>query len=86
MIAGLLLAAGRSRRFGGDKLLAPLRGRRVVRWSAEAVANAVDQLYVVTGPGAHELVRALGGWMSYWWSTLAGMAGWVPPSRPASRR
>jgi molybdenum cofactor cytidylyltransferase len=61
MIAGLLLAAGRSRRFGGDKLLAPLRGRRVIRWSAESVANAVDQLYVVTAPGAHELVRALGG-------------------------
>jgi molybdenum cofactor cytidylyltransferase len=61
MIAGLLLAAGRSRRFGGDKLLAPLRGRRVIRWSAESLANAVDQLYVVTPPGAHELVRALGG-------------------------
>jgi molybdenum cofactor cytidylyltransferase len=61
VIAGLLLAAGRSRRFGGDKLLAPLRGRRVIRWSAESVAGAVDVLYVVTAPEAHELVRALGG-------------------------
>jgi molybdenum cofactor cytidylyltransferase len=61
MIAGLLLAAGRSRRFGGDKLLAPLRGRPVVRWSAESIAGAVDRLYVVTPPGAHELAGALGG-------------------------
>jgi molybdenum cofactor cytidylyltransferase len=61
MIAGLLLAAGRSRRFGGDKLVAPLHGRPVIRWSAESVAGAVDVLYVVTAPGPHELVRALGG-------------------------
>ena len=60
-IAGLLLAAGRSRRFGGDKLLAPLRGRRVIRWSAEALARVVSPIYVVTAPGAQELVRALGG-------------------------
>ena len=61
MIAGLLLAAGRSRRFGGDKLLASLRGRQVIRWSAESIAGAVDVLYVVAPPGAHELMRALGG-------------------------
>jgi molybdenum cofactor cytidylyltransferase len=61
VIAGLLLAAGRSRRFGagGDKLLALLRGRPVIQWSAESIAGAVDVLYVVTPPGAHELVRAL---------------------------
>jgi molybdenum cofactor cytidylyltransferase len=61
VIAGLLLAAGRSRRFGGDKLLAPLRGRRVIRWSAESIADAVDVVYVVTAPAARELVGMLGG-------------------------
>ena len=61
MIAGLLLAAGRSRRFGSDKLLAPLGGRPVIRWSAEALAEAVDVLYLVAPPGAPELVRALDG-------------------------
>jgi molybdenum cofactor cytidylyltransferase len=61
VIAGLLLAAGRSRRFGGDKLLAPLRGRRLIRWSAESIAEAVDVLYLVTAPGARELVGTLGG-------------------------
>ena len=47
MIAGLLLAAGRSTRFGGDKLLAPLHGRPVLFWSAAALAPEVDALYVV---------------------------------------
>jgi molybdenum cofactor cytidylyltransferase len=47
VIAGLLLAAGRSTRFGGDKLLAPLRGRPVLFWSAAALAAEVDTLYVV---------------------------------------
>ena len=57
MIAGLLLAAGRSRRFGGDKLLAPLRGRPVLSWSASALASAVDVLYVVL-PAGDEARRA----------------------------
>ena len=61
MIAGLLLAAGRSVRFGGDKLLAQLCGRRVVRWSVESLAANVDVIYAVVPPGAHELIRALGG-------------------------
>jgi molybdenum cofactor cytidylyltransferase len=50
VIAGLLLAAGRSTRFGGDKLLAPLRGRPVLFWSAAAIATEVDALYVVVPP------------------------------------
>ena len=47
MIAGILLASGASTRFGGDKLLATLDGRAVVRWSADALATAVDDLIVV---------------------------------------
>lgn len=61
MIAGLLLAAGRSSRFGGDKLVAPLRGRPVLFWSAAAIAAEVDGLYVVVPPEAPARVAALAG-------------------------
>lgn len=64
MIAGLVLAAGRSTRFGGDKLLAPLGGRPVIRWTAEAIAGAVDRMYVVAPPSPAALVDALHG-LSY---------------------
>lgn len=59
MIAGLLLAAGRSKRFGADKLLAKLRGKAVIRWSAEALAAGVDELYVVLPPAADTMTQAL---------------------------
>lgn len=59
MIAGLLLAAGRSRRFGADKLVAKLKAKAVVRWSAEALASAVDAMYVVIPPGADAVTVAL---------------------------
>ena len=61
MIAGLLLASGASRRFGSNKLVAPLGGRAVVRWSAEALADAVDETWVVVPPHAGELLAALDG-------------------------
>jgi molybdenum cofactor cytidylyltransferase len=61
MIAGVLLASGASRRFGSNKLLAPLEGRAVIRWSAEALAPAVDALYVVVPPEASSLREALRG-------------------------
>lgn len=61
MIAGLLLASGASRRFGSNKLLAHLAGRPVVRWSAEALAGAVDSLLVVVPRDSTALRAALGG-------------------------
>jgi molybdenum cofactor cytidylyltransferase len=61
VIAGLLLAAGRSSRFGGDKLLAPLRGHPVLFWSAAAIATEVDALYVVVPPDSPERVDAVSG-------------------------
>lgn len=61
MIAGLLLAAGRSARFGGDKLLASLGGHPVLVWSASALVAEVDALYVVVPPGSPARVRALNG-------------------------
>lgn len=51
--AGVLLAAGRASRFGGDpgaKLLAPFRGRPLVCWALDAVRGAgLDAVFVVTG-------------------------------------
>jgi molybdenum cofactor cytidylyltransferase len=61
VIAGLLLAAGRSTRFGGDKLLATLRGHPVLFWSAAAIAAEVDALYVVVPPDSPARVAALEG-------------------------
>jgi molybdenum cofactor cytidylyltransferase len=61
VIAGVLLAAGRSARFGGDKLLAPLHGRPVLFWSAATLAAEVDALYVVVPAGDTERVVALAG-------------------------
>jgi molybdenum cofactor cytidylyltransferase len=58
VIAGVLLAAGRSRRFGADKLCAKLNGKAVIRWSAEALAG-VDETYVVIPPGADAVTQAL---------------------------
>ena len=57
MIAGLLLASGASRRFGSNKLVAPLGERAVVRWSAEALADVVDECWVVV-PAESAAVRA----------------------------
>jgi molybdenum cofactor cytidylyltransferase len=61
VIAGLLLASGASRRFGSNKLLADLAGRPVVRWSAEALARAIDSLVVVVPRDSVALRAALDG-------------------------
>ena len=58
MIAGVLLAAGRSTRFGADKLCAKLDGKAVIRWSVGALAP-LDPIYVVIPPGADMIVQAL---------------------------
>jgi molybdenum cofactor cytidylyltransferase len=66
MIAGILLASGASTRFGGDKLLATLDGRAVVRWSADALATAVDDLIVVVRDEESPVQRALDGLSVRW--------------------
>ncbi|CAN5245571.1 hypothetical protein BH09GEM1_BH09GEM1_15160 [soil metagenome] len=58
MIAGLLLAAGRSTRFGADKLTAKLNGKAVVRSSMQAL-SPLDTVYAVIPPGADAIMQAL---------------------------
>ena len=66
VIAGLLLASGASRRFGSNKVVASLDGRAVVRWSAEALAGAVDATFVVVPVQADEIRGALHGLPVRW--------------------
>ena len=59
--AFILLAAGRSRRFGSDKLSAQLRGRPLWQWAAKAAEEAgFADRYLVTGTDASSLSRR--GW------------------------
>lgn len=51
-IAAVILAAGLGSRYEGEthKLLAPFRGKPVVRWAMDAaVAAGLDAVYVITG-------------------------------------
>lgn len=59
-VAGIILAAGLSRRFGtANKLLAPFRGKPLVRWTAEAAsASRLSPVVVVLGHDAAR-VRAV---------------------------
>jgi molybdenum cofactor cytidylyltransferase len=49
VIAGVLLAAGGARRFGSQKLVAPVDGVPLVRHSAAALARSTDTLVIVVG-------------------------------------
>lgn len=60
MIAGLLLAAGRSSRFGSDKLCASIRGEAVIRSSFGALAE-LDEVLVIVPPDDAAIRNALAG-------------------------
>ena len=60
MIAGVLLAAGRSERMGQPKLLLPWQGVPLIRHMAQiALASELDELIVVTGHRAQHMAAAL---------------------------
>lgn len=44
----VILASGLGRRFGGNKLMAPFRGRPMIAWALEATAGIFRQRVVVT--------------------------------------
>jgi len=61
IVAGLILAGGKSRRFGGDKALAPLDGRSLLERAAEALRPWASHVAVsasketAVGATAHRL-------------------------------
>ena len=57
---GVILAAGASSRFSGNKLLAMLGGRPLIRWVVEAVNSALGETYIVVGHMAEEVKKAAG--------------------------
>ncbi len=62
MIAAIVLAAGRSRRMGAQKLLLPLGGVPMIARVVDAVlAGTVDDVVVVIGPGGERIAAALAG-------------------------
>ena len=57
----ILLAAGRSRRFGSDKLVAAFRGAPLWNWAARAAEQAgFAHRYLVVGP--HSAISPRPGW------------------------
>lgn len=60
--AGIVLAAGQSRRMGENKLLLPLEGEALVRRACRrALAAGLDPLIVVLGHESERVQRALAG-------------------------
>lgn len=59
-IGGVILAAGEARRFGAQKLLAPLRGRPLVQHVIDAAnASCLEDVALVLGASADDLVAKL---------------------------
>ena len=57
MIVGLLLAAGGARRFGSQKLVAPLDGVPIVRRAFDSLAATTDAGLVVVGSESEAVAR-----------------------------
>lgn len=51
-VTGIVLAGGRSTRFGGDKLAAEIGGQQLLHLAIDAVARVADEVVVVVGADA----------------------------------
>lgn len=61
-IAGIILAAGESRRFGGRKQLAEISGKSLLRHAIDAVGGAcTDRPFVVLGAYHEEIAPQIAG-------------------------
>lgn len=61
-VAAIVLAAGSGIRFGGGKLLAPFRGKQLVRHAVEAaLASSAAPVLVVVGADEERIASALTG-------------------------
>lgn len=74
--SGVVLAAGRGERFGGqtNKIFFPLRGRPLLHWSVEAFlsSGAVEELVVVIRPGEEGKVTEALAKVSLPWRAVYG--------------
>ena len=62
MICAMVLAAGRSRRMGTQKLLLPLRGKPLIAHVVdEPLRSGVDRVFVVVGADEQPILDALAG-------------------------
>jgi molybdenum cofactor cytidylyltransferase len=60
-IAGIVLAAGEAKRFGGCKQLAKLQGRPLVQWVLDAaLASDLDEVVLVLGSRHRQVLETLG--------------------------
>lgn len=61
-LVGVVIAGGRSVRFGGEKAVAPLHGRPLLEWAAQRLARACVQVAINARPGtgAEQLARSRG--------------------------
>ena len=50
-VTGVIVAGGKSRRFGSDKASATLRGRPLLQWVRDVLAPVVDEIVIVTAAG-----------------------------------
>lgn len=75
-VAAIVLAAGRARRFGAQKLVAPFGEATVIRQVVQRVGRAgVSQVTVVVGPEADPIRAALAGLDVQWATNLAPERG-----------
>jgi molybdenum cofactor cytidylyltransferase len=66
-VAAIVLAAGKARRFGAQKLLAPFGASTVVRTVVDTVRSAgMDYVVVVVGPGGEAVRAAVGSGEVTW--------------------
>lgn len=74
MIVAIVLAAGLSRRFPGNKLLYTWEGKPVIRWTVENILNSkyVDKIVVVLGHDReriHDALKDLGDNVEFTYNT-----------------
>lgn len=78
-VLGAILAGGRSRRFGSDKALAPLKGRYLIDHMIAALSSEVDDL-VICGR-SWRTARAIDDGIGAYQGPLAGLAAALSHAR-----
>ncbi len=80
-IAGVVLAGGKARRFGGDKASALYRGRPLIDWSVAALEPHVERIFV--SGHAHPVHPSVADRPQRGLGPLGGLAGALHAAREA---